>query len=51
MHSHMAATDTKELKKKKRKMIVTYVSPSVNSVTFSIQCPASPGIVTLKAQY
>lgn len=49
MHSHMAATDTKELKKKK--MIVTYVSPSVNSVTFSIQCPASPGIVTLKAQY
>lgn len=50
MHSHMAATDTKELKKKK-KMIVTYVSPSVNSVTFSIQCPASPGIVTLKAQY
>lgn len=49
MHSHIAATDIKE--ELKKKMMVTYVLPSVNSVTFLIQCPALSGIVTLKPQY
>lgn len=50
MHSHMVATDIKE-ELKKKKMIVTYVLPSVNSVISLIQCPALSGIVTLKPQY
>lgn len=50
MHSHMAATDIKE-ELEKKKMIVTYVLPSVNSVISLIQCPALSGIVTLKPQY
>lgn len=45
MHSHMAATNTKE---ELRRLILPCVSPSVNSATFLTQGPTSTGILTTK---